>query len=71
MGCHFLLQGIFLTQGIEAKSLCLLRWQEDSLSLHHLRSPLILSKYSNSKQKGKESWINLVAGMKNVLKDIQ
>ena len=30
VGCHFLLQGIFLTQGL---NLCLLHWQGDSLSL--------------------------------------
>ena len=30
MGCHFLLQGIFLTQGL---NLCLLCWQADSLLL--------------------------------------
>ena len=33
MGCHFLLQGIFLTQG---SNLCLLHWQADSLPLSHL-----------------------------------
>ena len=32
MGCHFLLQGIFLTQG---SNLCLLHWQEDYLPLSH------------------------------------
>ena len=36
MGCHFLLQGIFLTQG---SNLHLLRWQVDSLPLSHHRSP--------------------------------
>ena len=30
VGCHFHLQGIFLTQGL---NLCLLHWQGDSLSL--------------------------------------
>ena len=34
MGCHFLLRGIFPTQGW---NLCLLRWQVDSLPLRHLR----------------------------------
>ena len=34
VGCHFLLQGIFLTQG---SSLCLLQWEADSLLLRHLR----------------------------------
>ena len=33
VGCHFLLQGIFPTQGL---NLCLLRWQADSLPLGHL-----------------------------------
>ena len=32
-GCHFLLQGIFLTQGL---NLCLLPWQVDSLPPRHL-----------------------------------
>ena len=33
MGCHFLLQGIFQTQGL---NLSLLHWQMDSLPLSHL-----------------------------------
>ena len=37
-GCHFILQGIFLTQGSNP---CLLHGQADSLSLHHLGSPLV------------------------------
>ena len=36
VGCHFLLQGIFLTQGSNP---CLLRWQAVSLPLNHLGSP--------------------------------
>ena len=32
-GCPFLIQGIFLTQGL---NLCLLHWQADSLPLHHV-----------------------------------
>ena len=35
VGCHFLLQGIFSTQG---QNPCLLHWQADSLPLHHLES---------------------------------
>jgi len=31
MGCHFLLQGIFPTQGLNLHLLCLLHWQADSL----------------------------------------
>ena len=33
VGCHFLLQGIFLTQGSNPRPL---HWQVDSLPLHHL-----------------------------------
>ena len=36
VGCHFLLQGIFLTQGLNP---CLFHWQVDSLLLSHLGSP--------------------------------
>ena len=35
VGCHFLLQGIFLPQEL---NLCLLPWQADSLPLSHLGS---------------------------------
>jgi len=31
VGCHFLIQGIFLTQGSNPHLLCLLPWQADSL----------------------------------------
>ena len=33
---HFLLQGIFLTQGSNPSLLCLLHWQADSLAVSHL-----------------------------------
>ena len=36
VGCHFLLQGLFLTQG---SSLHILHWQADSLPLNHQGSP--------------------------------
>ena len=39
-GCHFLLQGIFLSQGL---NLNLLHWMADSLPLHHLGSPWNIS----------------------------
>ena len=41
VGCHFLLQGIFLTQGLNLYLLCLLHWQADSLPLRHLGSPAL------------------------------
>ena len=37
--CHFLLQGIFPTQGSNPPFLCLLHWTKDSLPLYHLGSP--------------------------------
>ena len=43
VGCHFLPQGIFLTQGL---NLHLLHWQVDSLPLSHRGSPLL---YGNTK----------------------
>ena len=39
VGCHFLLQGIFLTQRSNPSLLCLLHWQADSLPLRRLGSP--------------------------------
>ena len=47
MGCHFLLQGIFQTQG---PNLCLLNWQMGSLPLTHEESPkeIILRNYQAS-----------------------
>ena len=38
VGCHFLLQGIFLIQGSNPYLLCLLHWQADSLPSCHLGS---------------------------------
>ena len=38
VGCHFLLQGICQTQGLNPYLLRLLYWQVDSLPLSHLRS---------------------------------
>ena len=38
VGCHFLFQGIFLTQGWSPR---LLHWQVDSLPLSHKGSPLL------------------------------
>ena len=40
VGCHTLLQGIFLTQGSNLCLLCLLHWQVDSLPLSHVESPM-------------------------------
>ena len=40
VGCHFLLQGIFPTQGSNPRFLYLMHWQVDSLSLVPPGSPL-------------------------------
>ena len=39
VGFHFLLQGIFLTQGLNPCFLCLLHWHLGSLPLSYLGSP--------------------------------
>ena len=39
VSCHFLLRGLFLTQGSNPCLLYLLHWQMDSLPLRHLGSP--------------------------------
>ena len=39
VGCHFLLQGIFPTQGSNLHLLLPLHWQEDSSPLRHLGNP--------------------------------
>ena len=44
VGCHSLLQGIFLIQGL---TLHLLHWQTDSLPLSHLGSPAFMSSSPN------------------------
>ena len=41
-GCHFLLQGIFLTQGLDP---CLLHWQAESLPLAPPGKPTLASPY--------------------------
>ena len=41
VGCHFLLQGIFLTQGSNLCLLCLLHWQADSLPLGPLGNQIL------------------------------
>ena len=40
VGCHFLLQVMFLTQGSNPHRVHLLLWQVDSLPLRHLGSPI-------------------------------
>ena len=42
VGCHFLLQGIFLTQGSNLHLLYLLHWQMGSLPLYQQGNPLAI-----------------------------
>ena len=42
VGCHLLLQGVFLTQGSNPHLLCLWQWQMDSLPLSHLGNLLLI-----------------------------
>ena len=41
VGCHFLLQGIFPTQGLILHLLHLLHWQAGSLPMSHLEIPVL------------------------------
>ena len=41
-GCHFLLLGIFLTQGLNPRFLHHLPWQEGSLPLNHLEAWVLI-----------------------------
>ena len=43
VGCHALLQGIFLTQGLNLHFLCLLHWQAGSLPLVPPGEPMYIS----------------------------
>ena len=45
VGCHFLLQGIFPTQGLNLHLLCVLHWQVDSLLLVPPVKPIIKNKF--------------------------
>ena len=48
-GCHFLLQRIFLTQGLSLHLLHVLHWQADSLSLWH-PTPVLLPGKSHGRR---------------------
>ena len=55
VGCHFLLQGIFLTQGSNPCLLCLLHWQVGSLPLAPC---LVWEAQTRLDQKGQESGVH-------------
>ena len=47
VGCHFLLQGIFQTQGSNLHLLCLLHWQAGSLPLALPGKPMYTARDNN------------------------
>ena len=51
MGCHHILQGIFLTQGWNPHLLYLLHWQVGSLPLSHLEKSFYLRKIRSNPNK--------------------
>ena len=62
VGCHFLLHGIFLTQGWNLCLLRLLHWQLNSLPQSHLGSPSVsLLWLRNSSSACKECWVLVLA----------
>ena len=58
MDWHFLLQGIFETQGLKLHLLRLLYWQVDLL-LHHLGSPKSIGNERKKNQKQNENGQNI------------
>ena len=63
--CHFPLQGVFLTQGLNPHLLC---WQADSLPLSHVGSPYIILGWSKSLfVKLLQKNLNELSGQPNIL----
>ena len=56
MGCCFLLQGIFPTEGLNPSLLCLLHWETDSLLLCHLGNPNKIYPWSKYIKRCSTSW---------------
>ena len=54
MGCHALLQGIFLTQRLNPRLFCLLHWQAGSLPLSYQDNE-ITQELSRQKDSGEQS----------------
>ena len=68
LGCHFVLQGIFPTQGLNPCFLHLLHWQADSLPLSHLGIPMHslgehlmkASTFQITNEEPEENWVLLL-----------
>jgi len=54
--CHFLLQRIFPTQGLNPHFLHLLHWQADSLLLSQVRNPILDPNMASKNRKRKILW---------------
>ena len=61
VGCHFLLRGIFPTEGLKAHLLHILHWQAYSLPLSHLGNP---NRWP-SRPKGNIKWIQCWVNFKS------
>ena len=59
VGCHFLLQGVFPTQGSNPH---LLHWQVDSLPLSHQRSPYLCFTIEETKLQSWVTSLGFIAG---------
>ena len=58
MGCHFFLQGIFLTQGLNPCLFCYLNWQAYSLPLETAAKPEVVSWNTiNTKRASSTLWV--------------
>ena len=71
MGCHFLLQGIFLTQGLNPHLLHLLHWQVDSLALEPPGKHQLLHYDNSIKLSSPIVWTSLVAQLAKNLPAVQ
>ena len=58
VGCHFLLQGIFPTQGSNSSLFCLLHWQGGSLPVVPPGRPVSLADISLKVLFGKKCWLD-------------
>ena len=70
-GCQFLLQGIFLTQGLNPHLLHLLHWQVDSLALEPPGKPQLLHYDNSIKLSSPIVWTSLVAQLAKNLPAVQ
>ena len=61
VSCHFRLQGIFLTQGLNLCLLCLLHWQLSSLPLAPPGRPRDITRFSQTKHMPREPGVTVAS----------